>query len=366
MKIALVGDTALFGRFDLENNPNVLAELERVQNHLKSHDIIVANLETPLCNERRPVGPKSAHIRSPVSNIKVLEYLGITHVSLANNHMGDFGHAGYDDTKRVLDEAGIVWFGCEGRQALVEEAGARVALEGYCAYNTNPLMIATKHKSGVNPLDLERLVEDMTRNANDGYMSIISVHSGQEHVPLPSLSDIRLARGLAKKFQYVYFGHHPHVIQGIEVVNSSPIFYSLGNFLFDDVFTPRDKINPLIKLSEANKTGLIVTLEVRGNEVTDWSTTTTYLGTERVSVDTEVPPIPQDEYNSHLTNAEDGTYTQRRNELIQERIGDRKKLRNLSWYIQRCNWNSVGMLLRMYFNAKKQTTLVTSKLNKLG
>ena len=72
---------------------------------------------------------------------------------------------------------------------------------------------------------------------------------------MPSSDDVKFARHLANQFNYVYYGHHPHVIQGFERVNKSTIFYSLGNFIFDDVYTSKDKEKPLIALSESNKTG---------------------------------------------------------------------------------------------------------------
>jgi len=234
LKIALLGDVALLGRFDLTKNGDAFELLKGIKEQLTNYDFVVANLETPLCNVTRAVGPKSAHIRAPVENIEILNFLGVTHVTLANNHMGDYGYEGFSETKRTLDAAGIEWFGCDGRQARLHKGNDKAALLGFCAYNTNPLLMATANLGGVNPLELDAVVEQMSENESNGYVNILAIHSGQEHVSVPSIEDVQMARQLAQRFDYIYYGHHPHVIQGMEKVNGSLISYSLGNCIFDD------------------------------------------------------------------------------------------------------------------------------------
>ena len=91
MKIALLGDIAFFGRFSIENNKDVYQYFEKVSEYLSSFDYVIGNLETPMCNIERPVGAKSAHIKSSPENANLLKYLGICAVNLANNHIFDFG-----------------------------------------------------------------------------------------------------------------------------------------------------------------------------------------------------------------------------------------------------------------------------------
>ncbi len=353
MKIAFLGDLALFGRFCLKQNRDVFIYLENVAEYLKQHNLVVANLEAPFSEDARAYGAKSAHIRSAPENIDILKYLGITHVSLANNHMGDFGLEGFAGTKNLLEKSGIVHFGTGGNQVKIDGADARVALMGYCAYNTNPLLTTDHFKEGVNVLDVKHVIDDMDANTLEGYVNIISVHSGQEHVPMPSQEDVRFARGLARRSPYVYFGHHPHVIQGVEEWLGSTIFYSLGNFLFDDIYTPRNGTKPLITLSEANKTGLIATVEILGNRITDWSFIPLYLGRERLLIEDEVSNFDMQEINAHLADVYGVEYSNKRALCISEYLLGRKAKRNLSWYLRRLNLNSVGMIL----NARRNNYL---------
>ena len=113
----------------------------------------------------------------------------------------------------------------------------------------------------LNGFDVEKL---LLKYNCQGYLNIASIHAGQEHVNYPNYDHIKMARKLATKVPYIYYGHHPHVIQGIEEVEQSIIAYSLGNFCFDDVYTD-DKENPLIRQTENNKKSFILSLEIEGN-----------------------------------------------------------------------------------------------------
>ena len=115
MKIALLGDIALFGRLSYKSSQDIDYYFEEVSSFLETMDYVVGNLETPFSVKKKTSGAKSAYIYSDVENIKILKSLHIKAVSLANNHMFDFGKEGYEVTKRLLNENGIEWFGTEGK-----------------------------------------------------------------------------------------------------------------------------------------------------------------------------------------------------------------------------------------------------------
>ncbi|WP_374343791.1 CapA family protein [Azonexus sp.] len=364
MKLALLGDIAPFGRYCLHRHPEVLAQFEGVRSFLRGHDMVIGNLETPFSEGEGAAGWKSAHIHAHPANIDLLRFLGVTHVTLANNHIGDFGAAAYERTKAVLEQAGIGWFGTEDRDIRLEVQGERIAILGYCSLNTNPSPL-TALGGGVNLLDLDRVVEAMAQNQRDGFMTVLAIHSGQEHVHMPSSEDVAFARGLAARFDYVYYGHHPHVVQGAEMVENSLIFYSLGNFVFDDVYTPRDPDKPLIQLSEANKTGAVASVEIIDGKVCDWSVTPIYLGTEHVALGIDVFGFDMRPYNAALTMACSEDYDSRRRAIIFEYIESRHAMRDIKWYLRRLNLNSVGVILAARRNARKHSELFTTKLHKL-
>jgi poly-gamma-glutamate synthesis protein (capsule biosynthesis protein) len=365
MKLALLGDIAPFGRYCLHRHPEVLAQFEAVRSFLRGHDVVIGNLETPFSEGEGAAGWKSAHIHAHPANVDLLRFLGVTHVTLANNHIGDFGTAAYEQTKTILEQAGIGWFGTEAQEIRLEAQGERIAMLGYCSLNTNPSTLTTTDGGGLNLLDVDRVVEAMTQNRRDGFLTVLAIHSGQEHVHMPSSEDVAFARGLAARFDYVYYGHHPHVVQGAEMVENSPIFYSLGNFVFDDVYTPRDQNKPLIRLSEANKTGAVASIEITNGKVRDWSVTPVYLGTECVSMGVDVSGFDMRPYNEALATACSEDYDRMRSAIILEFFESRRALRDLKWFIRRLNLNSVGVILAARRNARKHSDLFTMKIHTL-
>lgn len=362
MKIALLGDIAPFGRYCLAEHPELMDQFASVRDYLSQFDLVIGNLEAPFALNERPVGGKSATVKAHPDNVGLLTALGVTHVTLANNHIGDFGRGAYERTKSCLVEAGIEWFGTEGKQIHIEQGGEKIALLGFCSYNTNPSAVPAGSGSGLNYLDAQAAQDAVRRNASNGFLSILAVHSGQEHVHMPSSDDVRFARGLADVADYVYYGHHPHVVQGHERIAGSAIFYSLGNFVFDDVYTPRDPNKPLITLSEANKTGAIGTVEIRDGRIVDMGVTPTYLGVDQVLIGDAVPGFDMGAFDAHLATACTPEYDQNRASVIRTFIDSRRELRDFKWYLRRLNMNSVGIILKARKNARLYREVFASKL----
>ena len=101
MKLALLGDVALFGCC---TTPEYFKE---ISDYLSGFDYVVGNLETPFSKKKKTNGAKSAYICAEPSTVSILKQLHINAVTLANNHMFDYGEEGYELTKKLLEEAGI-------------------------------------------------------------------------------------------------------------------------------------------------------------------------------------------------------------------------------------------------------------------
>lgn len=132
----------------------------------------------------------------------------------------------------------------------------------------------------MNAYNIETVRHRLKANDADGYLNIVAVHVGIEHVNYPSIDHIMAARLLAEECPYVYYGHHPHVIQGIEEYKGSLIAHSLGNFCFDDVYTSATDSKPLVELTENNRTGMILELTIENNKVVDWKEQLIYIYTQ--------------------------------------------------------------------------------------
>ncbi len=360
MKIALLGDVALFGRFCLNNDKNILSYFNDIRRKLKGYDIVVANLETPFTDGHKTKGSKSAHIGSDYINIEILKYLRITHVNLANNHIYDYGNDSYELTKNILNKNGIDYFGIESKQCHVKTNNSKVALHGYCSYNTNPQKITFDHSTGVNGLDLDNIKKNMMNNIEQGYFNIVSIHSGVEHINYPSRDDIDVSSCLSDGTPYVYYGHHPHVIQPVMMKNKSLIAFSLGNFCFSDVYTNKSK-EPLIKLTENNKTGLVLTVEIIDNSISKYTCIPIYLNDTKMEIGCTDVLSKIEEYNSALQMPDDEYYMMREN-LIRAYAEERKKSRDFNWYIKRLNFNSVRLIANKIKNKRKYKLHVKSKI----
>ena len=247
MRIALLGDIALFGK-NTARSRDWRHRFLGIRDILHGCDFVIGNLETPLTAGTRTVGGKSAYIKGFPEDAEILKYLGVSHVSLANNHIFDYGARGLSDTVSCLEQNGIAWYGINGKSI---ELGNCAVLSGFCCYSTNAAGL-DRRTDFVNLLDPPEMEKAIRQAEEKNLLPILSCHWGEEHVHFPNYDHVELARGLARKHTIVVHGTHPHVIQGTETVGESLIHYSLGNFCFDDVYTSRSK-DPLIRLSLDNQ-----------------------------------------------------------------------------------------------------------------
>ncbi len=189
-----------------------------------SHDVVLANLEGPIQDGPR-TPDDSLVFRFPEYTAPLLARQGITHVSLANNHTLNQGQAGLDNTRSVLAQNRISFFGDpvqDGEQVLAEE------IEGM------PITWIGAN-AAVRSLDADAITREIQKNSNGNV--IVFVHWGNEYVHTPSSLQRELAHEWVDAGADVVIGHHPHVIQTVELYNDHMIFYSLGNFIFDQYFS---------------------------------------------------------------------------------------------------------------------------------
>lgn len=352
MRIALLGDMALFGRYCISRGPGVFEYFREVADFLGTYDLVVGNLETPLCDNGRPFGFKSAHIRSNTENVELLKFLNVSLVNLANNHIFDYGKEGYKSTIETLHAAGIQHFGTNNEQLLLCNNENRVAFSGFCCYSTNACgYFDPKLGLGVNVLDIRSAMQILRQNHDQGYLNIASLHCGQEHVHYPNYDHVLMARLFAEEFPYVFYGHHPHVVQGLEVFKDSLIAYSLGNFCFDDVYTPRSEA-PLIRQNHANKQGYILELTIEKSQMRSFRVIPISQNDQRLAVgDNEEVLMFLEDYSARLQMKE-SEYTPLRQRLLDDYLLSRKSMRDLQWYTSRMRLSSLGLILAARRNAK--------------
>ncbi len=217
---------------------------------LDKADATVVNLETPLMDGdpkkiREGKWPKSSlWFRSDTRYALKMAEAGVAGVSLANNHTEDCGKEAYRSTVDALTEAGVAHAGLQPdgdpyAPAVFEKAGTQFVLfsrstkrnkGGIGAGNSHPT-IAFETLSDVRKRGASRVKE--ARATYPDAVILFALHWGQEYQTTPSGSQRRAARALIDAGANAVLGHHAHVLQPVEVWNDGVIFYSLGNFLFD-------------------------------------------------------------------------------------------------------------------------------------
>ncbi len=180
----------------------------------------------------RKFGP---NLKGPVQTAKTLRDAGVTDCTLANNHILDFGVGGLHDTQRLLDEAGIAWFGV-GEQAeeakkpyYIEADGKKIAI---LAFNEHEYTYALENQAGAAPFDpfdaMTRIVE-VKKTAD--YL-IVLYHGGKEQCEYPSPRLREACRTMVKLGADIVLCQHSHVIGCAETHEGGTIVYGQGNFHF--------------------------------------------------------------------------------------------------------------------------------------
>ncbi|MEE9362043.1 MAG: CapA family protein [Cellulophaga sp.] len=360
MKVALLGDIGFFGKYTMEN-PVIKEYFREVSSLLKTVDVAIGNLEVPLCSTKTLKKGKSAHIKSNPINVELLKLLNITHVSLANNHVFDYGEKGYMETKESLKACGIKYFGVENKKEYIISKDNKIALSGYVCYSTNALGYLEKNKIGVNELDYNKVKNDLFINNEKQYFSIVSFHIGEEHIHYPNINHIKLARKLSDEVPYVFYGHHPHVLQGMEHYKNSLHIYSLGNFCFDDVYTKKSK-EPLVVQKKVNKESAIIILNIENNKLVNYKTVPIFDNGKEVSLPTDGAIEKKIAKYSRYLELEEKQYKNKRKKKLDEYINSRKKLRNFKWYLKRLNIDTLLMMKNSKKNTRKYKEALQDKV----
>lgn len=362
MKLALLGDIALFGRCSSKSNSDIESYFGDVSELLGNYDLVVGNLETPFSRKKRTSGAKSAYICADDVDVRLLTLLNIDALCLANNHMYDYGVEGVTLTKRLLELHKIDYFGLDGKDWRYQDGTNRIAFTGCCCYSTNPLRTVPYGKEGVNEFNVARVSEILSENSKDGFLNILSVHAGIEHVNYPSYDTIAAARKFADVAPYIYYGHHPHVAQAVESYRGSLIAYSLGNFCFDDVYSSVSGDEPLVKLTENNRSSFILEIEIVENQIVSYNTIPIYIGKDKLHVGRGVQEDKLREYADAINRMSRLEYEQMRNKIIADRIAERASKRDIKWVIKRLRLRYVELLITNFINRRKYKACVSSKL----
>ncbi len=236
-----------------------------VKKYFLASDIAFANLECPISERGTPYPGKPENItfRAPLKALTALKNSGLTILSLANNHANDYGPLALSDTIQHLKQKGIHVCGAgryleeASKPVFINAKNIQFAFLGYAepmwstrqAQSWKQYRKMTQKEILMQPnASLSQLPEDFTgitalssavksaqqiKQAYPHSIIVVSIHWGIEHEHYPRSYQIALAHSIIDAGASIILGHHPHVLQSIELYNNGIILYSMGNFVFD-------------------------------------------------------------------------------------------------------------------------------------
>ncbi|MDD5291056.1 MAG: CapA family protein [Patescibacteria group bacterium] len=233
LKILFLGDLMLdrhVGEKISQKGFSYLFENLDEKNFFSGHDLISGNLEGAVTDNGAHYKPEMSYdfSFSPeiISNLKKYNF---NFFNLANNHFADQGERGIIETRNNLETQGFYYSGCPDGQTgdcsgkIIEIAGKKIGLTGFS-------MVYRKFDEAA----AKKIIENLAGQTD---MVIVNIHWGTEYEHRFNKIQQEVAHTLIDTGADIIIGHHPHVVQGLEIYKNKPIFYSLGNFIFDQYFS---------------------------------------------------------------------------------------------------------------------------------
>lgn len=257
---------------------------------LRQADIAFANLETPV-SIRGKAAEKTFAFRSKPQTLAGLTYAGIDGVSLANNHILDYGTEAMLDTLIHLDRQQIGHTGA-GKDVVAAfkpyvktVKGKRIAILGVSRVLSGPSWYAGTNKPGAASAYADQpLLSEIQKSSKENDYTIVYIHWNEEFKDYPEKYARVLAKQMIDSGADIILGAHSHCLMGIEYYKNKPIYYSLGNFVF----------NRSTRGGEKTLHSMLVNFEISDSKITSKITPVKIIGGQ--------PNLMDDAYNAKTIN----------------------------------------------------------------
>ncbi len=237
IEIVVTGDFCPINRVEkLVLNQNFDLIFNNTLQILSNADLAVTNLECPLVNDANRIPKIGPALKANIKTIEALNYANIKLVTLANNHIMDFGVEGLKSTFKTYFDNGIRYVGAGNT---LEEARKPFSI----ILNKHKLAIINIAENefsntngnypGANPFSLISNFNDIVEAKKYHDFVIVIFHGGHEGYKLPGPKLKEIFRFFVDAGSDAVIAHHTHCFSGYEIYNNVPIFYGLGNFIFD-------------------------------------------------------------------------------------------------------------------------------------
>ena len=294
--IGFSGDISFSAFFkDAYKNENLLAP--EIKSFFEGNDANVINQESPITECRITKKKRLAHR----CDVEVIPFFQKTIpnvvVSLANNHMLDYGRIGVIDSCENLEKFGCPYIGIgrnreEASRYLIIGEDIKVGIISieYKKFRPHGMKWAAPFCE-VNLDELEEKIRIMKQEEKVNWVVVV-YHGGEEFLNCPLPFNKKLLHKIANMGADAIVAHHPHVVQGYEYYKGKPIFYSLGNFIFDTTYQ---------RAQEGTTEGMLVKLSFTDKEIT-WENLP-------IHIDRETATIKAGEANPYFVNLADINYS---------------------------------------------------------
>nr|WP_292162493.1 CapA family protein [Butyrivibrio sp.] len=228
--------------FPTDNNYNLFSSCgigdligDRLQDLISNSSYTIVNLEGAITDGDEYIKKSGPPLRAPMSTAIGIADMGIDGVSLANNHIMDYGVTGFNDTITLLKQKNIDYWGAgnniyEAKKPMVKEIeGKRIGIYSCAEYE---FTIATTDKSGANPFDELEICDDIIKLKEQVDYLIVLYHGMKEFYRYPAPYIQKRCRKLIDKGADIVLCQHSHCIGCMEEYQNGQILYGQGNFLF--------------------------------------------------------------------------------------------------------------------------------------
>lgn len=212
---------------------------EKTADVLRTADVTLINLETPLV-KNCPVTAEGMVFCGDQRNVKGLVSSGVDIVNIANNHMGNWGQEGVEETVAALSESGLIPVGHENPVYLTKgnegnRGNKRVMKFAFLGYND------VGRQTGIRHVDDETFEDDIRLAKQNVAIIVVSFHWGVEYTHEPTARQRETAHRAIDAGADLVIGNHPHWIQPPEIYKGKLIVYSHGNFVFDQMWSQKTR-----------------------------------------------------------------------------------------------------------------------------
>lgn len=217
-------------------------------------DLAIVNLESPFAiSNDYSVPTGSFSFKADPQAVIGLTTAGIDLMVLANNHIMNQGQTGLTTTKKLAETNNIKTIGAGTNEAEARQPAIFIINNkkfGFLAYAyPEDYSVATGDRPGIANLNLEKMAIDIYNLKNKVDVVIVNMHSGIEYTYQPSQQQISFARKAIEAGADLVIGHHPHWPQSWELYQGKPIIYSLGNLVFDQMWSKETTIGLAVRLT---------------------------------------------------------------------------------------------------------------------